>query len=135
MPDSAREKLPSVFSRPSEHMARNIDDQLAQSDLFRALKTPPEGWTRWVRYALGIAGSDLARKLNISQPAISKLEASELAGTISIGKLDALAAAMDCEFVYGFLPKGSFEGMAQRINKKQNAARKAKRRIPRAIDV
>jgi hypothetical protein len=61
------------------------------------------------------------------------LEAREATGTISVRKLQALAATMGCTFVYGFVPTGSFEAMAQTTQGRQDAARVAHRKLPRAL--
>lgn len=69
--------------------------------------------------------------MSISRAALSKLEQNEASGTISIAKLSALADALDCELVYGFVPKQPFEETAAAFEIRQLAARKRREKLPR----
>jgi predicted DNA-binding mobile mystery protein A len=51
----------------------------------------------------------LAHRLSVAQPSVSDLESSERRGTISLNSLGRAAKALDCEFVYAFIPRESFE--------------------------
>jgi len=70
-------------------------------------------WIKTVRAATGTTLVELARKLGISQPAVTKLEAAENEGKITIAKLEQVAAALDCTLVYGLVPTESFEAIAR----------------------
>ncbi|WP_375013937.1 helix-turn-helix domain-containing protein [Actinomadura sp. 21ATH] len=55
------------------------------------------------RKALGLSQSEVARRANMTQSALSRLEAGG-AGVPTIGVLERLAAALDAELVVTFQP-------------------------------
>lgn len=72
--------------------------------------TPPvRGWIRAIREALGMTAEQLARRLQATQPAIVKMEASESKGTIQLATLRRAAAALDCDLVYALVPRKPLE--------------------------
>ncbi len=115
---------------PDVESAALLDGQVAEPDHLEAFKPTMAAWSRTVRKVTGLPISSLSKRLNISKQAVAKLEQNEAAGTISIAKLEAIANALDCELVYGFVPKRSFADAAERLQREQDKARKAKRRIP-----
>lgn len=117
-------------AHPLVELAEELDAQVDQADHLDAFSPTMFGWSRTVRDALGLTAADVAGRLDISQPAVTKLEKSEDAGTISVERLQALAEALECELVYGFLPKkGSFSEMA---TKRQAAIEKAAKKTTKA---
>jgi predicted DNA-binding mobile mystery protein A len=118
-------------ARPSIMSAKEIDAQLRKTNLVEALRPGEFGWAVEVRYTLGLAAIDLAKRMGISQPAVTKLERNEVAGVISLERLTAMADALDCDFVYGFVPRTPLEETARQNEEKLEAARKAKRKLPR----
>jgi predicted DNA-binding mobile mystery protein A len=56
-----------------------------------------------------MSSRQLAARLGLSQPAVSQLERSEVAGRIQLNSLRRAAAALDCEFVYALVPRTSLE--------------------------
>jgi predicted DNA-binding mobile mystery protein A len=71
----------------------------------RLLRPPREGWIHAVRRALGMSGRQLGERLGVSGAAVSQMEASERAGTVSLAKLGAVAEALDCDLVYALVPR------------------------------
>lgn len=73
----------------------------------RVLDTPAPraGWIKAIRQALGMTADQLARRLRIKQPTLSRLEASESQGTITLESLHKAAEALDCELVYALVPR------------------------------
>lgn len=69
------------------------------------MESPPYGWIRSIRLALGMAGVDLARRMGIAPSSLSALEDSETADTISLNSLRRAANAMDCDLVYAIVPR------------------------------
>jgi predicted DNA-binding mobile mystery protein A len=65
---------------------------------------------RAIRDALGMSAADLAGRLGISQQAVSQLERSEQDGSARIDTLRRAAEALDCTFVYAFVPNDTLEG-------------------------
>jgi len=82
---------------------RKISDQL---------KVKP-AWIQYMRKVLGLKIKDLAQLTNHAQNTISELEKREIEGKITLNSLTKIAKAMDCEFVYGFIPKKELNTLIQ----------------------
>ena len=65
------------------------------------------GWISAVRQALGMSARQLAERIGISQPRIAKMETNEK--NLKISTMEKIAEGLDCEFVYGFVPKTSLQ--------------------------
>lgn len=91
-----------------------LDRRFAASDPAGLRTRPAVGWMRAVRGALGMSQADLARRLGVSPPAVTDLERREREDAITIGKLAEVARAMDCTFVYAFVPNSTLEDTVQR---------------------
>lgn len=85
---------------------------------------PAEGWLRTVRTALGMSGTQLAKRLGVSKARVSKAERDELAGGVTLKTMHSMAQAMNCRFVYAVVPN---EKVDQAI--KRQAIKKAKQRV------
>jgi predicted DNA-binding mobile mystery protein A len=81
---------------------RSIVDTAAASAL--SLRTPPEGWLRTVRNALGMSGAELARKMGVTRARVAQAEHSELTGGVTLKSMQAIAEAMGCRLVYAIIP-------------------------------
>src|SRR5580692_4335380 len=68
------------------------------------LTTPPEGWLRTVRKALGMSGAELAKKMGVTRARVTQAEHAELTGGITLKSMQATAEAMGCRFVYAIIP-------------------------------
>jgi len=51
--------------------------------------------------------------LGITQPAVTQLELSEQAGTISLNSLRKVADELDCRLIYALVPKRSLETVVE----------------------
>ena len=71
----------------------------------RSLVCPSNGWLRSIREAQGLTQAGVAKKLGVQRQAIANFEAGELKATISLATLQRAARAMDCELVYGLVPR------------------------------
>lgn len=84
---------------------------------------PPNGWIQTVREALGMTAVALARRLGVRNSTVHKLEKSEADDSITLASLRKVAAALDCELHYVFVPKTSLEvklkGQAKIVARKQ----------------
>lgn len=69
------------------------------------LQTPPEGWLRTMRKALGMSGAQLARRANVSRALISKTELAEASGRVTLKTMQSMAQAMNARFVYAIIPE------------------------------
>src|ERR1700730_14698364 len=68
------------------------------------LQTPPEGWLRTARKALGMSGAQLAKKMGVTRARVTQAEHAELTGGITLKSMQATAEAMGCRFVYAIIP-------------------------------
>lgn len=76
---------------------------------------PPRlGWVRAIRDALGMTAADLAIRMGVTGPAVRSLEKKELDGGARLSSLRRAAEAMDCTFVYAFIPNGSLQQTVER---------------------
>ncbi|MCB2413952.1 mobile mystery protein A [Demequina sp. TTPB684] len=75
---------------------------------------PQSGWIRAVRDALGMSTRDMAARLGVTSMAVSKLEASERAGTIGLDTLTRAADALGCDVVYALVPRVPLEQQVHR---------------------
>jgi predicted DNA-binding mobile mystery protein A len=78
-------------------------------------------WIDYVRSGLGIGLTQLAHRLEVAQSSISESIKSEKEGRITLQKLKQIADAMDCDLVYGFVPRKRLEDIMldQAIKKTQ----------------
>lgn len=88
---------------------------------------PPKGWVRAIRDALGMTGKQLAERLNVNQQRIARIERDEKLGKVTLETLEKVAAALDCKFVYGFVP---IESLEQTVKKQAELV--AKKRMARS---
>ena len=56
-----------------------------------------------------MTGGQLAVRMGLSQPAVTQLERSEVAGRAHLDTLRRAAEALDCDFVYALVPRTSLE--------------------------
>lgn len=88
---------------------------------------PKEGWLRTVRTALGMSGTQLAKKLGVTKARISKAEQDEPHGSVTLKTMHTMAQAMDCKFVYAIVPKQNVEDVI-----KERAIEKARTQVKTA---
>jgi predicted DNA-binding mobile mystery protein A len=88
---------------------------------------PQEGWLRTVRTALGMSGTQLAKKLGVTKARISKAEQDEPLGSVTLKTMHTMAEAMDCKFVYAIVPKQNVENVI-----KERAIEKARAEVKSA---
>lgn len=79
---------------------------------------PRVGWVRTLRKALGLTVTQLAKRLGVVSSRIVKIESAEIEGAITIQTMNSVAKAMNCRFVYAFVPHDSFTNEIQsRVDK------------------
>ena len=86
----------------------------------KAATRPAGGWLRAVRQALGLAQATVAKNAGVTQQGYAQFERGEVAGTLSVGNLQRVAEAMDCELAYFLVPRAarakSFGELATRLD-------------------
>ncbi|OQY05711.1 MAG: DNA-binding protein [Planctomycetales bacterium 4572_13] len=102
-----------------------LDATLGHFEPLKTLVPPGKGWIRAIRDAVGMTGSQLANRLNVNKQRVSRIEHDEKLGKVKIETLRNVAVAMDCVFVYAFVPRDSLDQavgrQAEKIAKKRMA--------------
>ena len=86
----------------------------------RDAQPPKQGWISAVRQALGMTAKQLAERVGLSQPRIAKMELNE--NNLKISTMKKIAKGLDCDFVYGFVPKSSLQETINRQARKKAEA-------------
>ena len=77
------------------------------------------GWINTVREAIGMTARQLAVRLGVTQPRITKMESNE--NNLKLSTIKKIAEAMNCEFVYYFKPQTTFQNLVETQEKKKAA--------------
>jgi predicted DNA-binding mobile mystery protein A len=88
---------------------RQLDRRLTPLRTADGLATPPRGWIRAIREALGMTTAQLARRIGVSQPRAVAIEQAERTGAITLDSLRRAARALECELVYVLVPRKPLE--------------------------
>lgn len=72
---------------------------------------PHGGWVRAIREALGMRAEDLADRMGVSQPSLTRLESNERTGSVRLDTLQRAADALECDVVYALVPRRALEQM------------------------
>ncbi|MEN8145252.1 MAG: mobile mystery protein A [Gemmatimonadota bacterium] len=72
-------------------------------------EVPRGGWSKAIRQALGMSSKALGKRIGVSQSAVSQLESSEEAETITLASLKKLAQGMHCRLVYALVPTSTLD--------------------------
>ena len=79
-------------------------------------KSPPSGWLKAVRGALGITTEQLANRIGVTQSAITQFENAEAHGKASLETVEKAARAMHCKLVYAIVPEDEFDSLDSILN-------------------
>ena len=79
----------------------------------------PKGksWIGIIRESIGMTALQLAKRLGVTQPRISAMEKNEK--NMKISTMEKVAASIDCDFVYYFKPKTSFQELVEKQARKK----------------
>lgn len=94
-----------IGRKPRERLDARLD-QLKPVDRF---KSPPKGWIKALREALGMSGAQFAKRLGVSPQTASAMEKSEVNASIKLETLRKAAEALDCTLVYALVPNTSLQ--------------------------
>ena len=100
---------------------------------WRSLRTqtqPPGGWLKAVRQALGMKTQQAAKRAGLSEQDVVRIETQARDNSVQLAELQRLAAALDCEVVWGLVPR-------QRLNEavRNQARRVAEKRINNMVEM
>lgn len=107
----------------AERARRVVDARLAS--LPSIPPTPPSGWIRAIRTALGMTQREFAERMGVTAQSASQLEASERDQKIRVDSLRKAADALNCDLAYVLVPR---EGSLEDTVRAQAAAVLNKRR-------
>lgn len=93
---------------------RILDNRLKKFPKLEEFTVPKQGWIKSIREALGMSAADLGLRLGIARQSVLTLEESESEGRAGMDSLKRAAEAMDCSFVYAFIPNSSLENILHR---------------------
>jgi len=98
-----------------EHSARTRKILDRKLPLLKPLEaqTPPDGWIRSIRESLRMTQSQLAFRMGVNQRAVNAMESSEIKGRIQMDSLKRAADALNCDLVYGLIPRQPLEEMVR----------------------
>jgi predicted DNA-binding mobile mystery protein A len=85
------------------------------------------GWIHYMRTTIGMTLKNLADRARISVSTVAQSEKREIQGKVTLDTLQKLAAAMDCELIYAFIPKTEIQ-----ILLKEKALAKAQKILSKA---
>jgi predicted DNA-binding mobile mystery protein A len=97
---------------------RAIVDRVAKD--MRDVTVPKEGWIKTVRKALNMSVTQLANRLEVTRANVYKVEKAEQSGSVTLKKMEQMAKALECRFIYAIVPYGHtidsmIENKAKRI--------------------
>ncbi len=101
-------------------LLRALSRKMGNLALLRDTQPPKQGWISAVRQALGMTAKQLAERVGLSQPRIAKMELNE--NNLKISTMKKIAEGLDCDFVYGFVPKSSLQETINRQARKKAEA-------------
>lgn len=88
-------------------------------DLFKKviIARPQQGWLKTIREFFGMTTTQLAKRLEISQPRIVAMEKNER--NIKISTMERIADVLNCDFSYAFVPRENIDDIIYNQAKKK----------------
>ena len=100
----------SPNDRISKVARRQLDERLDRIRRAVPLLQPPTGgWVAALRNAFAMSQADLARRMGLSQQAVSQLESREAEGSVTLRALEQAAEALEGRLVYAIVPAASID--------------------------
>ena len=92
-----------MSNKQAELARKNLDKKLAPFRTER-IATPPRGWTKAIRESLGMTTRQLAERMGVAPSRVTTIEKAETVGAVTMKTMRETAEALDCQFVYAFVP-------------------------------
>ena len=86
-------------------IVEQLDRKLEKFAVLKDFETPSKGWIYSIRTALNMSLVQLAKRLKKTSVSVKEIEQREEEKGITLKKLVEVAEALNCRFVYGFIPK------------------------------
>ncbi len=93
---------------------RQLDKKLKALRENMPIQRPKGGWIRTLREALGMTTQQLADRLDVSQSAVTQYEQREVDDGISLRTLRKVAAGLECDLVYAFVPRNGLQEILEK---------------------
>jgi transcriptional regulator with XRE-family HTH domain len=71
----------------------------------RKVPRPGRGWLQLFRKSMQLSAGEVARRMKVSRHQPLQFEKAEVRDSITLRSLRSMAEAMDCDLVYGLIPK------------------------------
>ena len=104
-----------------------LDETINNFKSLKAISVPRKGWIRAIRDTLGMTGYQLAKRLDVYQQRVARIEQDEVQGKVTLNTMHNVAEAMGCVFVYGIIPQDNLEEIVKR-----QAEKVARKRMSRS---
>ena len=88
---------------------KHLDRQVAALRQPGLVPRPPRGWVRAIRDALGMTTTQLAERMDVSQPRVTDIEKREVQDALTLATLRKAAEALACTLVYALVPNQPLE--------------------------
>jgi predicted DNA-binding mobile mystery protein A len=88
-----------------EEQLGELNDAAMAFHVARGTAKNVRGWLRTVRRVVGIPAAEAAERIGVDAREIFRRERTEARGVIGLQSLRQAAEALDCELVYGLVPK------------------------------
>jgi predicted DNA-binding mobile mystery protein A len=92
---------------------KQLDQKLASWKPAKSLFQPKDGWIRLIRKTLGMTTNQLAKRLEVDRSRIVRIEADETKNALTMKTLISIAHALNCDFVYAFIPQKPLKKMVE----------------------
>ena len=86
-------------------IVEQLDRKLGKFAVLKDFEIPSKGWIYSIRTALNMSLVQLAKRLKKTSVSVKEIEQREEEKGITLKKLVEVAEALNCRFVYGFIPK------------------------------
>lgn len=88
---------------------RQLDKTLVTLKPLLAIPRPSTGWIAAIRKTLGMTHRQFAARMEVPESRVSSIEKGEISGKTTLDTMERAAAALNCRFVYAFVPNESLE--------------------------
>jgi len=113
-----------------------IEKKLKDWKRARSNKTPPSGWIKAIRGALGMSTYQLAKRMGVNQTTTLRVEQREAEGKVTLDVIKKAAEAMDCKLIYAIVPKEQYSSLDDIINEHaEDFARKILKRTEHTMQL
>ncbi len=81
------------------------------------IENPSQGWVKTIREIFGMTTTQFAKKIGVKQPRIINIEKNEK--NTKISTMENIAEALNCDFVYAFIPRENIDNILYAQAKKK----------------